>query len=89
MPGEATWPARQEAEEVAWLLGAPFLVQLIEGSGEEIAHVIGGSLDYACANWGALSNAHVKSIPISVISAGGIYSSDSPTGTTIRLPRIT
>lgn len=45
VPGEATWPARQEAAEVAWLLGAPFLVQLIEGAGEEIAHVIGGSLD--------------------------------------------
>jgi nickel-dependent lactate racemase len=45
VPGDATWPARQEAAEVAWLLGAPFLVQLIEGAGEEIAYVLGGSLD--------------------------------------------
>jgi len=43
-PGGTAWPLRQEAAEVAWLLGAPFLVQVIEGAGEEIAHVVGGSL---------------------------------------------
>jgi nickel-dependent lactate racemase len=46
-PGGAAWPVRQEAEEVAWLLGAPFLVQIIAGAGEEVAHVVGGSLDSA------------------------------------------
>jgi len=43
-PQEAAWPVRQEANEVAWLLGAPFLVQVIEGSGEDVAAVVGGSI---------------------------------------------
>src|SRR5262249_4686389 len=43
--GEASAPACQEAAEVAWLLGAPFLVQIIEGAGDTIAHVVGGSLE--------------------------------------------
>lgn len=43
-PGQTPWPARQEAIEVAWLLGAPFLVQVIAAGGDEIAHVLGGSL---------------------------------------------
>jgi hypothetical protein len=30
---------------VAWLLGAPFLVQIVEGSGEEIVHVLAGLAD--------------------------------------------
>jgi nickel-dependent lactate racemase len=44
VPGATAWPLRQEASEVAWLLGAPFLVQVIEGAGEDIVHVVGGSL---------------------------------------------
>jgi nickel-dependent lactate racemase len=35
----------KEAAEVAWLLGAPFLVQAIEGAGEDIAHVVSGLAD--------------------------------------------
>jgi nickel-dependent lactate racemase len=35
-------PLRKEAAEVAWLLGAPFVVQIIEGKGDSIAHVIAG-----------------------------------------------
>src|SRR5262249_23209537 len=38
VPGATPWPVRQEACEVAWLLGAPFLVQVIEGPGDQIAH---------------------------------------------------
>jgi nickel-dependent lactate racemase len=34
-----------EAAEVAWLLGVPFLVQIIEGAGEDIAHVVAGPVD--------------------------------------------
>jgi nickel-dependent lactate racemase len=45
VPSEELWPARREAEEVAWLLGAPFMLQVIEGSGEEIIHVLGGLSD--------------------------------------------
>jgi nickel-dependent lactate racemase len=44
-PGGLTPAAlRREAAEVAWLLGAPFLVQVIEGAGDEVAHVVAGPL---------------------------------------------
>lgn len=46
-PDEKTWPVRREAAEVAWLLGAPFMVQVIEGAGEDIIHVLGGLADTA------------------------------------------
>lgn len=36
---------QQEANEAAWLLGAPFLLQVIESAGDGIAHILGGSLD--------------------------------------------
>jgi nickel-dependent lactate racemase len=45
VPGSAPWPVRREAEEVAWLLGAPFFVQVIEGAGEAVAHVLAGLAD--------------------------------------------
>ena len=41
-PGEEPWTVRREAGEVAWLLGTPFMVQVIEGAGDEVAHVVGG-----------------------------------------------
>ncbi len=41
-PGNKPWPVRQEAEEVAWLLGAPFMVQIIDGPGETVSHVVSG-----------------------------------------------
>lgn len=44
-PDGASWPVREEANEVAWLLGAPFFLQIIEGAGDSIAHVITGSHD--------------------------------------------
>jgi nickel-dependent lactate racemase len=44
-PDEKSWPVRREAAEVAWLLGAPFMLQVIEGAGEEIVHVLGGQAD--------------------------------------------
>jgi nickel-dependent lactate racemase len=44
-PGAVTPAAlSREAAEVAWLLGAPFLVQIIEGAGDEVAHVVAGPL---------------------------------------------
>lgn len=36
-----------EAEEIAWLLGAPFLVQVIEGEGDTVQEVVAGLLDSA------------------------------------------
>jgi nickel-dependent lactate racemase len=36
---------RVEAAEVAWLLGAPFFVQVIEGTGDEVTHVVAGTVE--------------------------------------------
>jgi nickel-dependent lactate racemase len=44
-PGKKPWPARREAEEISWLLGAPFMIQLIEGAGQSLAHVVAGLAD--------------------------------------------
>jgi nickel-dependent lactate racemase len=44
-PTEGLWPLRGEAAEVAWLLGAPFFVQVIEGSDEGVAHILGGLVE--------------------------------------------
>jgi nickel-dependent lactate racemase len=44
-PGPSPWPARQEAVEVAWLLGAPFFVQIIEGPADSLVHVVSGLTD--------------------------------------------
>jgi nickel-dependent lactate racemase len=38
---------RREAAEIAWLLGAPFLVQVVEGAGDDIAVVVAGPVDTA------------------------------------------
>lgn len=43
-PSHEPWPLRAEAGEIAWLLGAPFLLQVIEGSDDQIAHVVGGPI---------------------------------------------
>jgi nickel-dependent lactate racemase len=37
------WPVREQATEVAWLLGAPFFVQVIEGLGDGVAAVVAGT----------------------------------------------
>lgn len=44
---DGSWPVNAEANEVAWLLGSPFFVQVIEGAGDEIAGVIAGFADTA------------------------------------------
>jgi nickel-dependent lactate racemase len=46
-PGKDAWPVRSEAGEVFWLLGAPFLVQVIEGEGDAVVQVLGGTADTA------------------------------------------
>jgi nickel-dependent lactate racemase len=38
---------RQQAAEVAWLLGAPFLVQVVEGKGDDVVAVVAGPVDTA------------------------------------------
>ena len=42
-PAATPSPTRIEAQETAWLLGAPFFVQIVEGSGDEWAQVIAGA----------------------------------------------
>jgi nickel-dependent lactate racemase len=42
VPGEKIWPLRKEAAEVAWLLGAPFMIHVVEGAGESVTHVVSG-----------------------------------------------
>jgi nickel-dependent lactate racemase len=44
-PDETPWPAQREATETAWLLGAPFFVQVIEAAGDGIAGVVAGTTD--------------------------------------------
>src|SRR5262245_19169606 len=39
---DGDWPARAEAAEVAWLLGSPFFVEVIEGTGDEVTEVMSG-----------------------------------------------
>jgi nickel-dependent lactate racemase len=45
VPNETPWPARRAATETAWLLGAPFFVQVIEAAGDQVAHVVAGTTD--------------------------------------------
>src|SRR5205814_314550 len=44
---DGAWPVHAEAEEVAWLLGSPFFVQVVEGAGDEIVGVVAGFADTA------------------------------------------
>jgi NitT/TauT family transport system substrate-binding protein len=60
-------------------VGLDAQINIFNGGGAVLAAIAGGSLDLACANWGAISNAHVQGLPFQVIAPGGLYSSDSPT----------
>lgn len=53
-PGEEPWPARREAEEILWLLGAPFLIHAVPGRGDEIVQVIAGAGESATLSRAAL-----------------------------------
>jgi nickel-dependent lactate racemase len=45
VPEAAPWPARRAATETAWLLGAPFFVQVIESGGDGVAQVVAGTTE--------------------------------------------
>src|SRR5579871_2902093 len=45
LPNTSPHPAQRQAQETAWLLGAPFFVQVIEAAGDQIAHVVAGTTD--------------------------------------------
>jgi nickel-dependent lactate racemase len=44
-PGGKPWPVRAEAAEILWLLGTPFLVQVIPGEGDAVQEVVAGLPD--------------------------------------------
>ncbi len=44
-PGLSLWPIQQEARQITWHLGAPYFVQVIDGSDDGIAHVLAGPLE--------------------------------------------
>lgn len=45
-PHESGQPLLEaETEEVAWLFGVPFFIQVIEGAGDSIAHIVGGTVE--------------------------------------------
>jgi nickel-dependent lactate racemase len=72
VPSTEPWPIRREADEAAWLLGAPFMLQVIEGSGKEIVHVLGGLAD-AGGEGERLLNAEWRltvNRPVDVVVAG-------------------
>jgi nickel-dependent lactate racemase len=46
-PPDGSWPVQAEAAEVAWLLGSPFFVHVIQGAGDEIDRVVAGFADTA------------------------------------------
>jgi len=41
-PDEKPWPVAEEAAEILWLLGTPFLVQVIESVGNAVQEVVAG-----------------------------------------------
>ena len=43
--GGEPWALQREAAEAAWLLGVPFLVQVIEGRDGEVLHIVGGPVE--------------------------------------------
>ena len=48
-------------------------------SGGITAALVGGSLDVGCISMGPTSNAHLRGIPIRLLAAGGIVTSEAPT----------
>lgn len=59
-PGSESKELRAEAGEIAWLLGTPFLVQVILGAGDTIQEIVAGLLDSGAegirrqtSRWGA------------------------------------
>lgn len=46
-PDGHNWPLHEEAAEIAWLLGVPFMLHLIEGEGNGVAHLVGGTVESA------------------------------------------
>jgi nickel-dependent lactate racemase len=76
VPGTEAWPVRREAAEVSWLLGAPFVVQIIEGEGDEIAHVVAGPVSSSAEGQRLLDSSWHMRIPASVDTVVAAVSGD-------------
>jgi hypothetical protein len=53
---DGSWPVTAEVNEVSWLLGSPFFVQVIEGDGDDIEQVIAGFADASAEGAGQLDD---------------------------------
>jgi nickel-dependent lactate racemase len=63
-PGQGPWAAREEAKEVGWLLGMPFVIEVVEGPGDTLAAVLGGRAAAVAAAARQLLDRHWKvSVP--------------------------
>ncbi len=59
--------------------GLDVQMQVFSAGGAVMQAAGGGAIDIGCANVGAQANAYVAGLPFSMISAGGLYSTNSPT----------
>lgn len=59
--------------------GLDVQITTLAGGGATLAALVGGSLDVAYTNSGAMSNAHARGVPIYLFFPGGYYTSAQPT----------
>jgi nickel-dependent lactate racemase len=62
-PEAISWPARKAATETAWLLGAPFFVQVIESAGDGVAQVVAGTTEASREGQRLLDASWKRSVP--------------------------
>ncbi len=78
-PGARPWRLRQEAAEVAWLLGSPFFVQVIGGADAAVTDVLGGLVETSGegqrrldARWRMEADAAADTVVLGVGGAGPV-----------------
>jgi NitT/TauT family transport system substrate-binding protein len=59
--------------------GLDVQITVFNGGGASLAALLGGSLDIALTNSGAMSNAHARGVPMYLFFPGGYYTSSQPT----------
>lgn len=62
-PGSKPWPLQQEAIEVAWLLGAPFFIQVIEDGNGGVQQLVTGLVETSAAGMRAHQNRWRVAVP--------------------------
>jgi nickel-dependent lactate racemase len=63
VPEASPWPVRRAATETAWLLGAPFFVQVIESAGDGVAQVVAGTAESSLEGQRVLDANWRRSVP--------------------------